>query len=377
MAIAVKWRHNVASLSMSRPLLRLLSSGQRRQIFYKVDMMLKQKMMLVLLLTAQVVLYPTLTHAQKTTPPAPAAAAPASSKAAPNAQDYDPTKQSPLPPSAAETTTTANRTLLWEVKSKKGNTVYLFGTIHVGKSSFYPLPASVDNAFKQSAKLVVEANIMDQKDGAEIARLIELPKGETVAKHISPQLLARLKTQLSANKIPYDNVANMRPVMLGGMLPIVEFIKLGYEMNQGLDFKLLERAIAEKKPIKELETALGQIKLLTGMSPIMQEAFLDNAVTSLEQGKGALQVGNIVNAWQKGDPKLLAQFADEASRDGKMTDALNETLLAGRHPAMLEKIEGYLASEDTHFIAVGSLHLVGRGGLIEMLKALGYSVAQL
>jgi uncharacterized protein YbaP (TraB family) len=44
---------------------------------------------------------------------------------------------------------------------------------------------------------------------------------------------------------------------------------------------------------------------------------------------------------------------------------------------MLEKIEGYLASEDTHFIAVGSLHLVGRGGLIEMLKALGYSVAQL
>jgi uncharacterized protein len=356
--------------------------------------MLRQKMMLVMLFTAHMMLYPAIIHAQKATPTAPTVPsaaptpAPINSKTAPKAEDYDPTKQSPLPASASATaparatmpaaaTPAENRTLLWEVKSKKGNTVYLFGTIHVGKSSFYPLPASVDNAFKQSAQLVVEANIMEQKDGAEIARLIELPKGETVAKHIRPALLARLKALLSANKIPYESVANMRPVMLGGMLPIIEFVKLGYEMNQGLDFKLLERAIAEKKPIKELETALGQIKLLTGMSSIMQEAFLENAVVSLELGKGATQVANIVNAWQKGDPKLLAQFADEASRDGKLADALNETLLAGRHPAMVEKIEGYLASEDIHFVAVGSLHLVGRGGLVEILKALGYSVTQL
>lgn len=373
-------------------------------------MILKQKTALSLIVvTCLPLLLSASLYAQKAPPVVPlatapaASAAPATKSAPPSTSEYDPTKQSDVKPDVkpaakagqlaqptqptqlTQPEASANsvpRTLLWEVKSQKGNSVYLFGTIHVGKASFYPLPETVDNAFKRSAVLVVEANILDQKDGAEIARLIDLPKGkdgkpQTVDKLIKPALLARLKTQLAANKIPYANVANMQPVMLGGMLPIIEFVKLGYEMNQGLDFKLIERAMAEKKPIKELETALGQIKLLTGMSLIMQEAFLDNAVTSLETGKGGKQVVAIVEAWQKGDPKLLAKLADEASRDGVMTEALNEHLLAGRHPAMLEKIEGYLASNDVHFVAVGSLHLVGRGGLVEMLKALGYSVAQL
>ncbi len=299
--------------------------------------------------------------------------------------EYDPTSQAGVAKAEVKTAPTASlvsnqaRTLLWEVKSKTipANTLYLFGTIHVGKSSFYPLPAAVDEAFKQSRKLVVEANIFDQKDGAEIARLSDYPKGETIAKHLPPALLTRLKTALAKQKIPYENVASMRPVLLGGLLPIIEFMKQGFEMNQGLDFKLLERAQQEKKPILELESALAQIKLLTGMSPLLQEAFLENALASLEQGKGAAQVNGIVNAWLAGDAAQLARIADVAMRDGRMAELLNEQLLAGRHPAMIDKIEGYLTSADVHFIAVGSLHLVGVGGLVEMLKSLGYSVRQL
>lgn len=52
--------------------------------------------------------------------------------------------------------------LLWQVKSKD-NTVYLYGTIHVGKPSFYPLPDAVENAFRQSARLAVEADITDRR----------------------------------------------------------------------------------------------------------------------------------------------------------------------------------------------------------------------
>ncbi|NJR71767.1 MAG: TraB/GumN family protein [Gammaproteobacteria bacterium] len=311
-------------------------------------------------------------------------------QAAPPQADYDPTKTNvvaspaptstpPVPP--AKEAAPQPRTLLWEVKSKPDalnkNTLYLFGTIHVGKSSFYPLPATVDAAFTMSRKLVVEANILNDKDGAEIARLSEYPKGETIAKHIPPALLTRLKTTLAKQKIPYDNVASMRPVLLGGLLPIVEFIKQGYEMNQGLDFKLIERATNEKKTILELESSLAQIKLLTGMSPLLQEAFLENALSSLDDGKAAKQVNSIVTAWQQGDAAQLARIAEAAAREGRMTDMLNEQLLAGRHPAMVDKIEGYLASPDIHFVAVGSLHLVGVGGLVEMLKSLGYLVRQL
>jgi len=307
---------------------------------------------------------------------------------APSPKEYDPTKAK-INVVAAEAEKPANeavnqtRTLLWEVKSSStstltsANTLYLFGTIHVGKTSFYPLPDAVNAAFAASKKLVVEANILDQKDSAEIARLSDYPKGETIAKHIPPALLMRLKSALVKQKIPYDNVATMRPVLLGGLLPIIEFLKQGYEMNQGLDFKLIERAMQEKKPILELESSLAQIKLLTNMSPLLQEAFLENALVSLEDGKAAVQVNGIVKAWLAGDAPQLARIAEAATREGLMADLLNEQLLAGRHPAMVDKIEGYLASPDIHFVAVGALHLVGVGGLVEMLKSLGYTVRQL
>jgi hypothetical protein len=44
---------------------------------------------------------------------------------------------------------------------------------------------------------------------------------------------------------------------------------------------------------------------------------------------------------------------------------------------MMEKIEAYLASGETHFIAVGSLHLIGPRGLVNLLSQKGYSVRQL
>jgi uncharacterized protein YbaP (TraB family) len=314
-------------------------------------------------------------NAQAAAPKAAAGtAAPAAGPAA-GLTEYDPTKSrvTKITPRAD-----AMRGLLWEVKSKDGaNSLYLFGTIHVGKPSFYPLPAPVQNALMQSSKIVVEADVTDQSDGAEIAKLIDYPKGETIEKHISPALLARLKTQLEKRKIPFGNVASMRPVILGGMLPIVEYVSLGYDMASGLDLALIQQAKREKKPLLQLETSAGQVKLLTSMPSNLQESFLENTLATIEKGRSAEQVTGIVNAWQLGDAKLMTDLADETARDQRDAERLNQILLWGRHPAMMQKIEGYLASGEVHFVAVGSLHLVGAKGLVSLLSEKGYRIRQL
>jgi uncharacterized protein YbaP (TraB family) len=318
----------------------------------------------------------TLANAQAADPKAVAGAgAGATAGAAAGLTDYDPTKSrvTKITPRADNM-----RGLLWEVKSKNGsNSIYLFGTIHVGKPSFYPLPAPVQSALMQSSKIVVEADVTDQSDGAEIIKLVDYPKGETIDKHISPALLARLKTQLEKRKIPYANVASMRPVILGGMLPIVEYVALGYNMDSGLDLALIQQAKREKKPLLQLESAASQVKLLTSMPANLQEAFLDNTLATIERGRSADQVTGIVNAWQAGDPKLMMELADEAARDQREAERLNQILLWGRHPMMMQKIESYLASGEVHFVAVGSLHLVGTRGLVELLIQKGYKVRQL
>jgi uncharacterized protein YbaP (TraB family) len=73
----------------------------------------------------------------------------------------------------------------------------------------------------------------------------------------------------------------------------------------------------------------------------------------------------------------MMDLAHEATRDQRETERLNQILLWGRHPAMMQNIEGYLASGEVHFVAVGSLHLVGERGLVSLLKEKGYKVRQL
>lgn len=312
--------------------------------------------------------------------------------AAPAAESYDPTQPAvgtvkktavtpEQPPLAAKlpvdaVATNNVRAFFWEVKSKT-NVMYLFGTIHVGKRSFYPLAPQVEEAFKQSQKLVVEADISNGDGMADIGTIINYKAPDSLDKHIPAALFGRLKTQLVRLQIPLDAVKPMKPYLIGGFLTIAEFSKLGYDMNLGVDGYLIAKAKDDRKPILELESQAGQLKMLNDMSPILQEAFLDNAISTLESGNATDQVTGMVNAWQTGDVSLMQDVGKAVNRYMRMTDQLDDVLLYNRHDAMLKKIETYLAGDVPHFVAVGSLHLVGPRGLVELLKARGFEVRQL
>jgi uncharacterized protein len=290
------------------------------------------------------------------------------------AKDYDPTRSREV---RVETRADNLRALLWEVKSPQGNIVYLFGTIHVGKPSFYPLPTSTQLALRQSAKIVVEADVTDQSDATELEKLMQYPAGKTLESALPESLLARLRLQLEKRRIPYAAMRSMKPVIIGGMIPIVDYMRLGYDMKHGLDLWLIEYAKREQKPLLQLESQLGQLQLMSNMPDALQEAFLDNALRTIEQDRTAEAVTGIVNAWQLGDPVLLQDLVGQASEGMRLTERLDDYLLHARHPGMLKKIESYLASGEIHFVAVGSLHLVGPRGLVALLRQKGYVVKQL
>lgn len=268
------------------------------------------------------------------------------------------------------------KSFLWEVKSKTG-VAYLFGTIHVGKRAFYPLPPQVEAALKQSQRLVVEADISNTDGLANIDAIINYQAPDSLDKHIPAPLFERLKTQLARLQIPVEAVKPMKPFLIGGFLSIAEFSKLGYDMNFGVDDYLIGRAKEDNKVILELESQAGQLKMLNDMSPQLQEAFLENAISTLESGKAPERVTGMVNAWQSGDASLMQEVAKAVNKDARLAPQLDDVLLYSRHDAMLKKIEAYLAGSVSHFVAVGSLHLVGPRGLVEMLKARGYEVKQL
>jgi uncharacterized protein len=289
----------------------------------------------------------------------------------------DPVVAKPLPAIANETKPVGapKKSFIWEVKSA-ANTVFLFGTIHVGKRDFYPLPEAVESAFKDSAKLVVEADISDQSGFSELPALMTFAPPDSLDKHVPPELFARLGVQLARLKLPPAAIRSMRPFMVAGLLSVTEFSRIGYEASHGVDAYLIRNARAAMKPILELETVKGQVTLLASMPPDLQRSFLENTVASLEGGGLVDQVIGVINAWQSGDAALMQEVADAANRGMGNQPALDEVLIHRRNAEMLKKIEGYLAAKDKHFIAVGSLHLTGLRGLVALLKAKGYEVTQ-
>jgi uncharacterized protein len=280
------------------------------------------------------------------------------------------------PVAAAAQPASTPKSFLWEVKSKT-NTVYLFGTVHVGKNSFYPLPDEVEKAFNDSAKLAVEADVTNQQAIADAAPLMMYTPPATVENHVSPALVKRLKTYAEANKMPYDALKGLKPFLLGGLLVLTEFAKQGYDQRFGVDGYLIQKAVVKAKPIVELESVAEQMRLLSGLNKQEQEAFLENALLTAEKGKAAVQIEGMIAAWQSGNVAALEQTVKSANEGMKLTAALDEKVLYGRNAKMAVKIEEYLKGSESHFVAVGSMHLVGKRGLVEIMKAKGYEVKQL
>ena len=270
----------------------------------------------------------------------------------------------------------AAENFLWEVSSMT-NKVYLFGTVHAGKKAWYPLPAAVEQAFVDSNVLVVEADVTDLEAVAKAAPIMNYTPPDSLAKHVKPDEYARFKKLLARYTLPEQAVAQMKPFMAVSLLVFSEWGRLGYLPQYGVDAYLIGKAKAENKPIVEIEGIAMQTALIDSLTEAETRTLFEGTLTALESGLTGEQITGMVNAWQTGDPKLLLEIARKYNENVPGAKEFEEKFIWARHESMASKIEGYLNnSKDRHFVAVGSLHLAGPRGLVEILRKRGYVVRQ-
>ena len=265
---------------------------------------------------------------------------------------------------------------LWEVSSLT-NRVYLFGTVHAGKQSWYPLPSAVEDALADASVLAVEADITDTAKIAKAGPVMMYEPPDSLAKHVSPEDYERFRKVAARLKVPESQVAQMKPFMAVSLLVFAEWGRLGYVPQYGVDGYVIARAKAQKKRIVEIEGVEVQTRLIESLTEQEARTLFGSTLTALESGLTGEQITGMVNAWQIGDPDLLLEIARKYNEMVPGAREFEEKFIWERHDAMAAKIEGYLNdSKQRHFIAVGSLHLAGPRGLVEMLRKRGYIVRQ-
>lgn len=264
---------------------------------------------------------------------------------------------------------------LWEVASLT-NRIYLYGTIHAGRKDWFPLADPIEAAFNDSAVLVVEADITDEKAMRQATPAMLLAPPDNLRNHVDAADYARFVKLLPRYGLTESQVAPFKPFMAVSMLVFGEWARNGYSPQYGIDAYLIKRAQAELKPVLELEGVPSQMKLMDMDEGEGQKLFA-GTLTALEDGLTSDQVNGMVDAWRSGDPAKLLAIARKYNDVIPGAREFEERLIWSRHDAMLKKLEGYLDdSRDRHFVAIGALHLAGERGLVEMLRKRGYRVTQ-
>ena len=145
--------------------------------------------------------------------------------------------------------------------------------------------------------------------------------------------------------------------------------------HTGLDRHFLEEARQSHKPIGALEDAGSQIKLLSSLSEEFQDRLLLSSLVDMEKLPDILDL--LTRAWQSGDAAAMQEVITSGVRDYPQLKPLMTKLFDDRNTAMTAKIERFLQTPKSYFVAVGAGHLVGDQGILSQLRRKNFRVEQL
>ncbi len=266
-----------------------------------------------------------------------------------------------------------SETSLWEV-SKKGNSIYLGGTIHVLKKEDYPLPVEFSMAFKKADKLVFETDIakaQTPKFAQKMSQVMTYSDGKLLKDVLNKKTYKKLEKYLAMRNVSIDELMHFKPSMIVLVMTIIELKRMGM-VDVGVDQFFHEKAKSSGKLISYFETVEQQINFLSSMGEGNEDEIILSTIKDMSQMESMMSV--IKSTWLKGDEKKMA----EVSLNDMMRDypELYQMLLVKRNNNWMPKIEKMLKDKKVEMILVGALHLVGKDGLLQQLRNKGYTVKQ-
>jgi uncharacterized protein YbaP (TraB family) len=275
------------------------------------------------------------------------------------------------------------RGFMWEaVRTAAGGEqrVLLLGTVHVGRSNEPSLTPAQAARVNGADVIAVEADVFDaQRTLAAFQRHAFYPAdGPALDAALPAALRARVDKLLPRWGLSPDLVARMKPWALANNLVVLEATRLGFSPAGSTEAQLFALAKKAGKPIVEIESVEAQLALFDAAPAAVQLAYLTQAVESIENGQGEREIRSLLDAWREGDSAGMLKRLDAMRASANAGERwMTEHVIDGRHDAMLAAIERFAAGRRLHVVAVGSLHFFGSRGLLDLLRARGWTVTRL
>jgi uncharacterized protein len=266
------------------------------------------------------------------------------------------------------------KSFLWQLQSGKGD-IYILGSIHFLKRENYPLNPTIEKAFDSAKKLVFEIDFKGADSGT--VQRLTLEKGlhrdgKTLQQNVSAETYSLAAKRAQELGLDIAALSPLKPWMVALTMTSLQLQKLGFDPNSGIDRYFAGRATTAGKPIAGLETAAFQIGLMDQLSASDQESMLRQSLREMDLLDKALD--EIVRSWAAGDVPALEQLLLKAMRE---YPAVHQKVVVDRNRRWLPEIERLIKGGESALVVVGAAHLVGKEGVIELLKERGYTLEQM
>jgi len=261
----------------------------------------------------------------------------------------------------------------WEARGPGGATLFLLGSVHVGDGRELAPPLRVELDWARAEALVVELDLHRLPD-LERLEVVQhyglLPPELTLRDVVSAATWSALLPYLRAHGYPLEAASRMRPWLLAQLVAQLEFQAAGYDPENGIDAWFLRRAVAEGRPVAQLESLEEQMALFGALPASVEDALLREM---LEHTASFLDTTReILRAWETGDEARLLELL-LGSRDDPQLAAFHRAVFVERNRRMAARLAG-LGDGRARFVVVGTGHLIGPESVPELLAAYGFEV---
>ncbi len=255
--------------------------------------------------------------------------------------------------------------LLWKISGNGlAEPSYLYGTIHIKDKRVFNFTEATKNALATTSAFAMELN-PDSISYAELLPLMRLDSGRSLKTLLSEEdyeLVHRvLQEKLGPQAVLLER---MKPVFLASMLSLD---KISADFELSLDEHLFKQAKDAKKKVYGIETAAEQMQAFDVMPLEDQAEMLVEQIRN--EAKEDSSTAMMIQAYIDADLDKLMELINES----ELENDVYEALLTKRNYRMAERIIR-IAREQPVFAAIGSGHLAGDEGVLELLRKEGFTV---
>lgn len=267
--------------------------------------------------------------------------------------------------------------LLWRV-SGAYKPCYIFGTHHLAPQSFIDKVPGLAEAMQDVDLVCGELRLdelLNPNTSKTLVQAMTAPADSTLDKVVTAEdyhLIAVTLNHYFNGLVNIDNLKGFKPATITTQLELMEAVTHfpDYNPKEQIDIALQKRAKEKGKAIAGLERVNDQLEVLLGQ-PIAQQA-QDLIDVCRNEKQFASYNKQLVDAYRAMDLTKI----EELVRDPELgfDDASLERMVYARNRRWVKALLPMMRDGNTVLVVVGAAHLIGEQGLIELLRAEGFTV---